>query len=132
MSKTKHMNCPRCQNELKTIEVKEVNTTIELDQCEQCGGTWFDPGEIAPFQKIIEPVLWEVRDIPSKQEQFKNLYCPRCGSEKAMEKIPHPRDSNVIMDQCFDCGGIWLDHGEMTAIQKENWFLVLRSLFRSR
>lgn len=123
------MQCPRCKQELKTIQVKEVSTTVELDQCENCGGYWFDPGELAPFQKVIEPVFWEVRDIPSKKEQYVNLMCPKCGSDKVMEKIPHPRDKKVIMDQCFDCNGIWLDHGEITAIQKENWLSVISSLF---
>ncbi|MDA9774544.1 zf-TFIIB domain-containing protein [Saprospiraceae bacterium] len=123
------MNCPRCQNELKVEIIKGYNYSIEVDNCDSCGGTWLDKGEIAPIQRIVEPVIWEKRELPSKKEQYETMLCPRCDSKTPMEKIPHPRDRYVIFDQCVDCSGIWLDQGEITAIQKENWFSVIGSLF---
>ena len=47
-----------------------------------------------------------------------------------MKKADHPRDENVILDYCESCSGIWLDGGELTAIQKETWLTSLFNLFK--
>lgn len=36
------------------------------------------------------------------------MKCPKCGS--GLEEIKH---SDVMIDQCTECGGIWLDKGEL-------------------
>ena len=47
-----------------------------------------------------------------------------------MEKKQHPRDEEVIIDYCDTCGGVWLDAGELEAIQKENWWISLYNLIK--
>jgi len=123
------MNCPRCKTELQENIIQGYTENLIVDHCPNCQGTWLDRGEIGPIQKVVEPVFWENRDIPNKDEQYENLYCPSCDEASAMEKIPHPRDKKVILDQCVKCSGIWLDHGEIRAIQQENWFKVIGQLF---
>lgn len=76
----------------------------------------------------------EVRKIPVAIDQMIGLYCPACPKKVLLSKVDHPRDEHVVVDICPNCEGIWLDQGELTAIQQENIFLsfwhLLRDLYR--
>ena len=52
-------------------------------------------------------------------------FCPQCTNVQL--KIADRK--GVEIDYCPDCGGIWLDKGEIEAIQKENWFVTILNLF---
>lgn len=124
------MDCPRCENKLQKESVRDFGTTIEIDYCASCGGAWFDEGELSRFEKIVEPVFWELKKVPSASEQMKELCCPTCEDKPVLEKRIHDRDDKVIFDYCPSCKGIWLDKGELEAIQKENWLKTMGRLFR--
>ncbi|MEO2138315.1 MAG: zf-TFIIB domain-containing protein [bacterium] len=57
--------------------------------------------------------------------------CPRCGV--ALAERDH---SGVAIDECADCGGIWLDKGELESIEErdgEGWMSRwVRSLLEGR
>ena len=58
--------------------------------------------------------------------------CPRCGGD-----LVEQHAENVKIDECSDCGGIWLDKGELEQLQRVNRSRgvsggVLSSLFRRR
>ena len=58
--------------------------------------------------------------------------CPRCGGDLEERQSEH-----VKLDECSDCGGIWLDKGELEQLQRVNRARgvsggVLSSLFRRR
>lgn len=114
------MNCPRCKSNLNPRQITNVNQVIEVDQCENCKGIWFDESELEQIENISEPKIWEFRSIPSEYEQLTALYCPKCTGHPLMKKSEHSRDRKVILDYCENCNGIWLDHGELEAIQQEN------------
>ena len=124
------MNCPRCKTSLIVDTIRDVKYSVEIDKCESCGGIWFDKGELTRLASIIEPTLLEIRNIPNKEIQLKALGCPSCGDMQLMKKAEHPRDSKVIIDYCPKCQGIWLDKGELTAIQKENWLITIGKIFQ--
>ena len=42
--------------------------------------------------------------------------CPKC--MMAMKKVNYAYDSNIIIDRCEKCAGIWTDKGELIAIAK--------------
>ncbi len=119
------MNCPRCSTALNKETLRVVNESIEIDTCSSCGGRWFEKDELSKAEKIVEPTMLEIRRIPKEEEQMEGLYCPSCKNGKVMAKIENPRDAYVIMDYCPMCNGIWLDKGELEAIQKENWAVTL-------
>ena len=127
------MNCPRCKTELKSEQIIEYNSSIEVDICPTYNGIWFDKDELSKIDQIIEPTFFEIRKIPSKKEQNIPLNCPSCNNLQLMRKSDHPRDKHVIIDFCPSCKGIWLDKGELEAIQKENWTIttgrILKWLF---
>lgn len=124
------MDCPRCKKALNAEQVRDVNIRFEIEQCPECEGAWFDQGELAKVDKIIEPVLVEFRNIPARKEQNKALTCPSCENLQLLKKVQHPRDYKVIVDYCPVCKGIWLDKGELEAIQKENYLLTLGKVFQ--
>jgi uncharacterized protein len=56
--------------------------------------------------------------------------CPRCGGD-----LTEQHAEQVKIDECSDCGGIWLDKGELEQLQRVNSARgvsggVLSSLFR--
>ena len=77
------------------------------------------------LSKITDISVIEFRRIPDSREQKLPLVCPSCDNKPTMEKVEHNRDRKVIMDVCPQCQGIWLDSGELQAIQTES----LGSLF---
>ncbi|MFA4985783.1 MAG: zf-TFIIB domain-containing protein [Candidatus Brocadiia bacterium] len=44
------MHCPKCATVLKTITIEG----LEIDECPQCKGIWFDVGELEMYQKMTE------------------------------------------------------------------------------
>lgn len=122
------MNCPRCKTVTRTEQVKDLKVAFETDNCPDCGGMWFDGGELSQIDRVIEPVYFEIRKIPSKNTQMETLLCPSCNNGQALDKGPHVRDKNVIIDRCPSCQGIWLDKGELEAIRKENWLITIKKI----
>ena len=110
------MECPACHSALSRRHYHR----LYLEVCPSCRGIWFDPGNLNEF---IEDLLDNNPDIPplSLQPRDKtiNLFtlrepvrtCPRCG--QPLEKVNYGGDSNIVVDRCPACGGIWTDGGEI-------------------
>lgn len=124
------MNCPRCETLLQSETIKERNDEVSVETCSSCHGIWLDKGELQSLDNVSEPVLIEWRNIPSEYDQLTPLHCPSCGTHPMMKKAEHPRDEKVIFDYCESCEGIWLDGGELEAIQKESWVSAFFNLLR--
>ena len=67
-----------------------------------------DPNEL--------PVLFKKRTVIKPDENEPIRSCPKC--MLAMKKINYACDSNIIIDRCIECGGVWTDKGELKAIGK--------------
>lgn len=116
------MNCPVCNKKLKTITYQNQ----EIDICLKCGGIWFDKGELI---KVVNNLLSKNEvDIQTVKETYRNKIispdkvkqlirkCPRCNVD--MQLYNYSYDSNIILDKCPNCNGIWTDEGEMQAVAK--------------
>ena len=42
-------------------------------------------------------------------------FCPKCGLQT--ESTEYAYCSQVVINRCPDCGGVWLDKGELKAIE---------------
>lgn len=124
------MNCPRCETPLKEETLKDLSCSIQVDNCPNCCGTWFDKNELKQIENIVELAIIEIRKIPNKKDQFNKLCCPSCNLHPKMNKVEHARDKKVIIDHCPICEGIWLDSGELNAIQKDNVVKTIAKVFR--
>ena len=100
------LRCPRDGTTAQTERHKGRFGHFEVDVCPTCGGVWFDKGEIADLcrDKEIERMIVEYASGDSRIE------CPRCGAEMASRPM-----SEVTLDVCPKCHGVWFDRGELEA-----------------
>jgi uncharacterized protein len=112
------MKCPACFNELAEIQLGEV----PLDVCQGgCGGIWFDAFEL---QRLDDPTevagpLLQIKKSQSLSVDFeRKRECPRCAGVKLYRHFFSAR-RKVQVDQCPNCGGYWLDAGELEQIRRE-------------
>ncbi len=102
------MNCPKCQEPMFVLEYERV----EIDVCDDCGGIWLDTGE-------LETILGTGRAStgqPTKNAKGEELLdCPVCVSKLAKGKYG---TTEIIVDRCPHGDGVFLDKGELEAIQQ--------------
>ena len=108
------MNCPKCDNKnLKEIKINGV----KVDRCLNCGGLWFDRDELKIVRDHRDKNLsWLDFDLWKDADKLMvsgRSDCPRDG--KPLFKIKC-ENTNVLVDICLDCQGIWLDKDELDKI----------------
>lgn len=110
------MKCPVCSNKLRRAK----STNVVVDVCTKCSGIWFDSGELQVFLKELvdkgkvtanKTKLFQPKDIVTEDQSKKNIrLCPQCSI--VMKTFNYAYDSNVFVDKCPECEGIWTDKGE--------------------
>ena len=98
--------CPKCRDKLSEHPLKESG--IKVDACPSCHGLWFDRWE-------LEGHLGGPDIRPSGDATATSRNCPKC--RYAMTSFKHG-GSDVVIDMCEDCKGIWLDAGELKHLEK--------------
>ena len=122
------IKCPKCEIYMRREKVEFSGYNITIDFCVQCHSYWFDKGEINKYIKTR---------IVDKKLRNKDGYlgwgkpaCPRCGGKISLKFL-----ENLELDHCDDCGGIWLDHGELKILQNMDFDSMkeqrLRGIFSS-
>lgn len=110
---SQRIKCPKCDVYMKREEVEIPGPNMVIDYCSQCGSYWFDKGELNKYIKDKRPD--KMLRKSSGLEAWGKPECPRCGGEITLKFI---RDLEI--DHCKDCGGIWLDHGELKMLQESD------------
>ena len=97
-----------------------------MDICPDCRGIWFDSGEFPDFVKELmksekvsaeQRPLFEPRPVQMRRDiREPDRLCPRCSL--VMHKFNYAYDSNIILDRCSGCDGIWTDGGEAKAVAR--------------
>ena len=113
------MICPACFNPLTETQLGAV----AVDVCQGgCGGIWFDAFEL---QRVPEDAgaagerLLKIPHNPALQVDLaRKRDCPRCDGIKLQRHFFSPK-RRVEVDQCPNCGGYWLDAGELEKIHAE-------------
>jgi Zn-finger nucleic acid-binding protein len=113
------MKCPACFNELRTVTAG----ALAVDVCYGgCGGIWFDAFELQQVDEHTESageVLVDIVRNPEVHVDHKSKReCPRCAGIK-LKRHFFSALRKVEVDQCPNCSGYWLDHGELLAIRAE-------------
>ncbi|KPK77193.1 MAG: hypothetical protein AMJ79_04210 [Phycisphaerae bacterium SM23_30] len=102
------MECPKCKCELEAKKAAEQK--LDIDVCPECEGIWFDKKELEKMMPIARKKLklhWKA----AKQDYL----CPRCRVE--LYEFTYPQ-TDVWVDMCKTCQGLWLDGGEFEAIEQ--------------
>ncbi len=113
------MKCPACYNALTALQVG----SLVVDVCSGgCGGIWFDAFELERVDEqqeaAGEPLLHIERDESIVVDASRKRQCPRCEGIK-LHRHFFSAKRQVQVDQCPNCGGYWLDAGELAQIRTE-------------
>jgi len=108
------MRCPKCTKNLDEVVVNNC----KINRCSMCGGIWFDKDELNMIKDERDKNLsWLDFDLWSDESKLKAsgtfIDCPRDGSP--LFKIKYG-PSDVMVDICLQCHGIWLDKDELDKI----------------
>lgn len=113
------MKCPACANDLTAKKVGEIT----VDVCENgCGGLWFDGHELKRVDEKHETAgeaLLQIKRKPGISVDYsQKRYCPRCDDVVMMKHFMSVK-REVEVDECGNCGGFWLDAGELGQIRNQ-------------
>ncbi len=118
------MNCPFHDPPVELVkEIYEAD--VEIDKCPKCRGIWLDPGELETIQQTQEIDYSNLLDRGENKEAIEYnrerqlsdtvISCPACTA--AMDILEHNHNSRIVIDYCSSCHGIWLDEGELQALE---------------
>jgi len=116
------MDCPRDKAKLFPANYEDG---VFTDACPKCKGMFLDRGELEKIEEVRErdwsEMAGRMPDViagafeRARQKAGSEILCPRCGSE--METREYAYCSLVMINKCVRCGGIWLDGGEIEALE---------------
>lgn len=118
---TPRMNCPQCGSVLESLTWE---SNVKVDQCPACRGVWLDKGELERIEELVEhDYSHSLRRLDSaaaayelaRQKTQAERPCPQC--QQSLEKEEYGYCSEILIDHCAECGGVWLDRGELEALE---------------
>ncbi|MCA9580987.1 MAG: zf-TFIIB domain-containing protein [Myxococcales bacterium] len=95
--------CPSCPG--LVLVTHTVEGGVEVDSCTRCKGVWFDRGELAKVFRLARSQTISLAAIDPKAP----LLCPVCTPRILTEREPSAEDPEMLIHECFHCGGSWLD-----------------------
>jgi uncharacterized protein len=111
------MNCPACGAELVALGIEGM----VVDVCRGgCGGIWFDNFELDKVDEAHEALglaLLAAEFNPNARIIEERRTCPK-GCEVVLMQHAFSPDKPVMVDECPNCGGVWLDGGELAEIRQ--------------
>lgn len=112
------MKCPACAEDLRELKV----AGLAVDVCGgDCGGIWFDNFELNKVDQAHEALGEALLALPFSPLAIvvpNRRPCPHCVDVVMMQHKFRP-DKTVVVDECPNCGGMWLDGGELAEIRRD-------------
>src|SRR5262245_54116398 len=83
------MKCVKCDGRLITVRVEDV----DVDQCDRCGGIWFDAHELERVLGRGRGHLEALakRGTPRPDDDARRGHCPRCGGDGYLVQLASPK-----------------------------------------
>lgn len=120
MDTTDVIKCPACGKEMEKVFIPSEG--INIDICTNgCGGIFFDNREFDKFNEehedieLLKAKLHGKTFAPVDDDAIR--ICPACGGQ--MVKNTTSSNGEIVVDDCYICGGKFLDHGELEKIRAE-------------
>lgn len=117
------MRCPRDDTALTQ---QNYEAEVLVDSCPACRGIWLDKGELERIEETRErkysgeqlggiQIAARAYEM-ARQKAQPGITCPNCST--ALDAREYAYCSQIVMDQCPKCRGIWLDAGEVAALEQ--------------
>ena len=125
------MRCPKCRSDMAQIDVQGT----EIDRCRDCGGLWFDAGEMELLSNKEAAAIIDTGSAKQGREYNKidQYRCPRCGGE--MCRTADERQQHIWFETCAECSGSFFDAGEFRDLSEltisdffKRWIIPKRDL----
>ena len=108
------MKCPICKTDLLVVE----REGIEVDWCLDCGGLWFDEGELELLgEKAGRSIAPQILGGPNNLSAKGRRRCPRCPKRMESLQLELGPGDQIIIDRCLQ-HGLWLDRGELGQLMR--------------
>ncbi|MBP3924522.1 zf-TFIIB domain-containing protein [bacterium] len=114
------LKCPACQSVMTKVYFPQEGFSVDVCT-EGCGGIFFDNREFKYFDEEHENID-EIAKV-LKDKTFKPVdsslprTCPACGAKMVKNKTA--MNGKIEIDECYSCGGKFLDFAELDAIRAE-------------
>jgi Zn-finger nucleic acid-binding protein len=112
------MKCLNCGTEMTTNQVVTKNDSISYDMCDRCGSLWLDKGDLDRMAFNITGSIEYCEEIGTDEPESKPKKCPRC-DDFNLSKVKFLESDSIQLHLCRNCGGFWLDGGELNLIDNE-------------
>jgi uncharacterized protein len=111
------MRCLNCNAEMVNYDVTTKKAELSYDLCEKCGSLWLDAGELDKMAFQVAGSIEFCSEEENKTER-PTRKCPRC-DDSVLSRVKFLGETNIALDHCRNCGGFWLDGGELNLIDRE-------------
>jgi Zn-finger nucleic acid-binding protein len=114
------MKCPNDNCEIHQVQISaNYGLPLFLDQCDTCGGIWFDESELyRAKQGEAEKIdLLDTYILTASMPVVNPVHhCPRDGTVLARFTDPN-FPAGITVERCPSCNGFWLNRGDFTKFQ---------------
>jgi uncharacterized protein len=111
------MRCLNCDAEMVNYDVTTKKAELSYDVCERCGSLWLDAGELDKMAFQVQGSI-EFCSEEADQSARPSRNCPRC-DDFQLVPVRFLGSSDIVLDHCRNCGGFWLDGGELNLVDQE-------------
>ena len=110
------MECPVCSKGM----IEQDLGGVKVDVCKDgCKGLWFDWSELVKLDEKNEGFGNALKEALAYQrtndDNRGQIMCPKCKKTMITHKYQSSKEVNV--DECYLCGGFFLDSGELRVIK---------------
>jgi Zn-finger nucleic acid-binding protein len=112
------MNCLNCGTEMTNNQVVTKKDRVSYDMCEHCGSLWLDAGALDKMAFKVEGSIEFCEEDKNKERETEPRKCPRC-DDFVLDKVRFLESDDIFLHHCRNCGGFWLDGGELDLIDKD-------------
>ena len=111
------MHCINCDAEMVNYDVTTKKAELSYDVCERCGSLWLDAGELDKMAFQVQGSI-EFCSEDEDQSARPKRNCPRC-DDWQLVPVRFLGTSDIVLGHCRNCGGFWLDGGELNLVDQE-------------
>ena len=112
------MKCLKCDAELMNYRVRTVRHEVSYNLCEKCGSLWLDAGELDKLALQVDGDIEYCSQEHTERADEPTRKCPRC-DDYNLDAVKFLGCDDIILRRCSNCGGFWLDGGELNIMDQE-------------